>query len=173
MTLNSPSPNELQGSAVLEFERPADLVRHVGKKLGTSGWHVIDQAMVDEFAHVTGDDQWIHVDVARAKRELPNGSTIAHGFLLLSLVVAWMHEIYHIKHEAKSINYGFDYLRFLNPVLVGSRVRLHQTLKSAELIDGGVRLLVECSIEIENSQKPALVAHHITLSFENETERQS
>lgn len=173
MTMTSSSFDELRGSEILEFDRPADLVRHVGKKLGTSSWHVIDQGMVDEFARVTGDNQWIHVDIERAKRELPNGSTIAHGFLLLSLVASWMHEIYCIKGETKSINYGFDYLRFLNPVLVGSRVRLHQTLKNAELIDGGVRLLVECSIEIENAQKPALVAHHITLSLESEIQRQS
>ena len=167
MSLNSSSSEDLQAPAILEFSRPSDLVQHVGKKLGTSAWHVIDQTMVDEFARVTGDDQWIHVDIARAKRELPQGSTIAHGFLLLSLVAPWIHEIYRIDGAARSINYGFDYLRFLSPVLVGTRVRLHQTLKNAELIEGGVRLLTECSIEIENSQKPALVAHHITLALEN------
>jgi acyl dehydratase len=164
---NSSSSEGLQAPSILEFSRPSDLVQHVGKKLGTSAWHVIDQTMVDEFARVTGDDQWIHVDIARAKRELPQGSTIAHGFLLLSLVATWMHEIYRIDGAARSINYGFDYLRFLSPVLVGTRVRLHQTLKNAELIEGGVRLLTECSVEIENSQKPALVAHHITLALEN------
>jgi acyl dehydratase len=161
------SIQELQSHAAFEFDHPASLVRHVGKKLGTSAWHVIDQTMVDEFAHVTGDDQWIHVDIERAKRELPQGSTIAHGFLLLSLVATWMHEIYRIKGAARSINYGFDHLRFLSPVPVGSRVRLHQTLKNAERIEGGVRLLTECSIEIENSQKPALVAQHITLALES------
>ncbi len=163
--LSNPS-EELQVSPVLEFNHPGDLVRHKGKKLGTSRWHTIDQTMVDEFARVTGDDQWIHVDIERARRELPQGITIAHGFLLLSLIAAWMHEIYAIKAAAKSINYGFDYVRFLSPVPVGSRVRLHQILKNAELIDGGVRLLTECTVEIEGTDKPALVAHHITLALE-------
>lgn len=167
MNRNSSSSESLQTPTILEFNRPADLIQHVGKKLGTSAWHLIDQTTVDEFARITGDDQWIHVDIARAKRELPQGSTIAHGFLLLALIAAWMHEIYRIKGAARSINYGFDYLRFLSPVPVGARVRLHQTLKNAELIEGGVRVLIECGIEIENSQKPALVAHHITLALEN------
>jgi acyl dehydratase len=161
------SVQELHLHTVLEFDHPASMVKYVGKKLGTSAWHVIDQTMVDEFARVTGDDQWIHVDIERAKRELPQGSTIAHGFLLLSLVATWMREIYRIKGAARSVNYGFDHLRFLSPVPVGSQVRLHQTLKNAELIEGGVRLLIECSVEIENSQKPALVAQHITLALES------
>jgi acyl dehydratase len=166
MAQNSIASREFQASTVTEFDRPADLIHHAGKKLGTSAWHVIDQTIVDEFARVTGDDQWIHVDIERAKRELPEGSTIAHGFLLLSLVATWMREVYRIKGAARSINYGFDYLRFLNPVRVGSRVRLHQTLKSAEPIEGGVRLLIECSVEIEGSEKPALIAQHITLSLD-------
>ncbi|WP_457093099.1 MaoC family dehydratase [Microvirga sp. P5_D2] len=167
MAQDPASIQELQSHAVLEFDHPASMVRYVGKKLGTSAWHVIDQTMVDEFARVTGDDQWIHVDIERAKRELPQGSTIAHGFLLLSLVATWMQEIYRIQGATRSINYGFDHLRFLSPVPVGSRVRLHQTLKNAEIIKGGVRLLIECGIEIENSQKPALVAQHITLALES------
>src|SRR5271156_90611 len=112
----------------------------VGQELGVSDWMEITQARINTFADATGDHQWIHVDVERAKREMPDGKTIAHGFLTLSLLAGLAHQVYAIRKRSRGINYGSNRVRFTAPVQVGSRVRLHQTLKTVEDIDGGVRL---------------------------------
>ena len=134
---------------MLSVERPADLIDYAGKKLGTSDWVLIDQAMIDAFAEATGDKSWFHVDPERAKREMPGGRTIAHGFLTLSLVARLSSTIYEIRQRRRGVNYGMNRLRFTAPVPAGSRVRLHETLTAAEAIDGGVRLTMDCTIELE------------------------
>ncbi|MFL5251542.1 MAG: MaoC family dehydratase, partial [Rhodopila sp.] len=120
-------PLEEEGK-VLEVERPADMKAHIGKTLGTSDWVTIDQPMINAFADATGDHQWIHVDIERAKKELPGGKTIAHGFLTLSLLPRLMADIYRIRHTSRGINYGSNKVRFPQPLPVGTRVRAHSTL---------------------------------------------
>jgi acyl dehydratase len=151
---------------MLEVEKPADMTAHIGQKIGTSDWVLVNQTMIDKFAEATGDHQWIHVDVERAKREMPGGKTIAHGYLILSLLPMLSDGCYRIKKRSRGINYGSNKVRFTSPVPSGSRVRLHQTLKAVEPIEGGVRLICEASVEIEGQSRPALVAETISLAFD-------
>ena len=151
---------------MLIVEKPADMKAHVGQEIGTSYWVLVDQAMINKFADATGDHQWIHVDVARAKREMPNGSTIAHGFLTLSLIAGLAHQTHDIKGRSRGINYGSDRVRFTAPVPSGSRVRLHQKLLKVEDIEGGVRMTFDSRMEIEGQSRPALVAETIALAYE-------
>lgn len=132
----------------------------VGRELGTSSWVVVDQSRIDQFANCTGDRQWIHVDVERARREGPFGGPIAHGYLSLSLVAAMLIEIGIIPEDAATgLNYGLDKVRFLTPVKVGARVRARAALISAQPQDGGRLLLkLECKLEIEGEAKPAVIA---------------
>src|SRR5580693_2631524 len=155
-----------QGKMMVELERPGDLAQYVGKEIGVSDWFTVDQAIIDKFADATGDHQWIHVDVERAKREMPGGKTIAHGYLTLSLVPRLGQTIYRVKQRSRGINYGSNKVRFTAPVPAGARVRLHQTLKNVEDIAGGVRMTFASQIEIEGSSRPALVAETMGLAFD-------
>lgn len=151
---------------MLEIEKPADMANWVGKKLGTSDWFTVDQKTIDLFAEATGDHQWIHVDVERARKELPGGKTIAHGFLTLSLLPRLGPTIYTIKQRSRGINYGTNKVRFTAMVPVGSRVRLHSTLKACDAIQGGVRLTVESEMELEGSPRPCLVAETLSQVYD-------
>jgi len=151
---------------MLEVDRPADMKAHTGKTIGTSEWVLVDQAMINAFADATGDHQWIHVDVERAKQEMPGGKTIAHGYLTLSLLPRLGDTIYRIHKTSRAINYGANKVRFTAPVPSGSRVRLHYLLKSVDDIKGGVRLTFESTVEVEGSDKPALVAEALFLAFD-------
>src|SRR3982075_4014031 len=146
---------------MIELERAADLGQYVGKEIGVSDWVTVDQAMIDKFADATGDHQWIHVDIERAKREMPGGKTIAHGFLTLSLIAGLAHQTHDIRHRSRGINYGSDRVRFTAPVPAGSRVRLHQKLTKVEDIEGGVRMTFASQMEIEGQSRPALIAETI------------
>lgn len=149
---------------MLAVETPQDLKAYVGKELGVSDWVTVDQDRINRFADATDDHQWIHVDVERAKRELPTGNTIAHGFLTLSLIAGL--PTYEIKKKSRSINYGANKVRFTNMVSAGARVRLRQKLLSAEDVSGGgVRFICESVVEIEGQEKPALVAETIGISY--------
>ncbi|MSP01852.1 MAG: MaoC family dehydratase [Acetobacteraceae bacterium] len=139
---------------------------HVGEDLGASDWVLVDQAMIDKFADATGDHQWIHVDVERAKREMPGGTTIAHGYLTLSLVAGLGHQTHDIVKRSRGINYGSDRVRFTSPVPSGSRVRLRQKLLKVEDIEGGVRMTFASEIEIEGQTRPALIAEIISLAYD-------
>ena len=150
---------------MLEIDTPADIKAYVGKQIGTSDWVTVDQARINQFADATGDHQWIHVDVDRARTEMPNGKTIAHGFLTLSLLPHLMASIYRIKKTSRGINYGSNKVRFTAMVPSGSRVRLHQTLKSVEDVEGGVRMIFDCTVELEGSTRPALVSETIIIAF--------
>ncbi len=151
---------------MLTLETIHDLKDHVGKKVGSSDWIEITQKMIDQFADATGDHQWIHVDVERAKREGPGGKTIAHGFLTLSLVAGLSGSIMQIKKRSRGINYGVNKVRFINMVPVGSRVRLHQSIVALEPVQGGVRIINGWEMEIENASRPAMVAETITIVYE-------
>jgi acyl dehydratase len=132
----------------------------VGRQLGVSDWVTVGQDRIDQFAACTGDRQWIHVDVERAKRESPFGGPVAHGYLSLSLVAAMVTELGVIPPDAAgALNYGLDKVRFIAPVMAGARVRLHANLAAAEPQSGGRMLLkLQSTLEIEGEAKPALVA---------------
>ena len=150
---------------MLEVETPADMDAHVGQMLGTGEWLTVTQAMIDTFADATGDHQWIHVDVARAQAELPGGTTIAHGYLTLSLLPMLTSSVYQIAHRSRGVNYGSNKVRFTSPVPAGSRVRLQVRLTASEPIEGGRRLVTDATVEIEGQDRPALVAETITLAY--------
>ncbi|MGV0993879.1 MAG: MaoC family dehydratase [Mycobacterium sp.] len=133
----------------------------VGSELGVSDWLEIDQKRVNDFADVTGDHQWIHVDVERAKAESPYKAPIAHGFLTLSLIPALSKDNYRVENAKLGINYGLNKVRFLNAVPVGSRVRARSELVDVKAKDSVADLTVRHTIEIEGVEKPAAVAEMI------------
>jgi acyl dehydratase len=143
----------------------ADIQKHVGEEMGVSDWVTVDQARVNKFADATGDHQWIHIDVERAKREMPTGGTIAHGYLTLSLIPMLSSQIMRIDGVSRGINYGSNKVRFTNMVPTGSRVRARQKLLGAEPKGGGLQLTNEVSIEIEGQDRPACVAETISLVY--------
>jgi acyl dehydratase len=154
-----------KGGAMLEPENPQDLLQMVGRELGPSEWMTVDQAMIDKFAEATGDHQWIHVDVERAKREMPGGKTIAHGYLTLSLVPRMAATLMRVKKRSRGLNYGSNKVRFISPVPAGARIRLRQRIANAEPVQGGVRVTSEMTVEIEGHERPALVAELIGVSY--------
>jgi acyl dehydratase len=142
----------------------SELPQYVGKELGVSNWVTVDQARIDQFAECSGDRQWIHVDVARAKRESPYRAPIAHGYLTLALVAPLQMEIGAVPADsAAAFNYGLDKVRFLAPVKAGDRVRLRVALVNVEQKGGGVVLKTSNTLEIEGSDKPALIAESLAL----------
>src|SRR3954463_16148817 len=152
---------------MLELETPMDMLKHVGRELGPTDWMTVDQAMINKFAEATGDHQWIHIDVERAKKEMPNGKTIAHGYLKLSLLPKLNQGIFKVTHRKRGVNYGSNKVRFTAPVPAGSRVRGHLTLKGIEDLGKGCsRLTMEASVEVEGNERPALVAETLSLVYE-------
>jgi acyl dehydratase len=143
----------------------ATLSDWIGKELGTSKWVTVDQERINEFAHCTGDQQWIHVDVERAKKESPFGGPVAHGYLTLALLAELSMDIGVVPKDTKAaFNYGLDKVRFLAPVKSGARVRARIGL--IELTEqGGGRKLVKLNntIEIEGESKPALIAETLAV----------
>ncbi|HVV64226.1 MAG TPA: MaoC family dehydratase [Rhizomicrobium sp.] len=137
----------------------------VGQETGVSDWVTIDQDRIDKFAEATGDHQWIHVDVARAAKEMPGGKTIAHGYLTLSLIPWLTKDFLKVEGVNRGINYGSNKVRFTNMVPVGSRVRARARLLSAEPRGGGMQLVNEVTIEIEGQKRPALVTESIGILF--------
>src|SRR3984957_18133242 len=143
---------------MLEFANLEAMRGHLGKSLGAGDWLTIDQERINRFADATGDHQWIHVDVERAKKEMPNGKTIAHGWLTLSLVPRLASTLYRVKHRSRGINYGANRVRFTGMVPAGSRIRLRLTIKAVEPVaNGGTRITNESTMELEGSDRPVLV----------------
>ena len=143
----------------------AEMSGHIGRELGVSDWVTIDQARIDTFADCTGDRQWIHVDVERAKRESPFRGPIAHGYLTLSMVAPLSMQIGILpKDSTAGLNYGIDKVRFLAPVPAGARVRLRVVLAGVEPREGGQAIMkTQNTLEVEGSQKPALIAETLAL----------
>ena len=135
-----------------------------GQEVGVSDWYLIDQDRINQFAEETDDYQWLHVDVERAKKELPVGSTIAHGYLLTALFPVLSEKII-IFNGGRVINYGLNKVRFKQMVPAGSRVRLRSTLKSARKRVGALQVILENTLEVEGQNKPACVAETIALYF--------
>ena len=148
----------------LIVEKPHDLLTMVGVQLGPSGWVRVEQNRVDGFADVTGDHQWIHVDVERAKTG-PFGGTIAHGYLTMSMINLFLPDLIEVRGFAHAVNIGLDKLRFLSPVVVGSNIRARGEIVSVEEIKGAIQQIVRVTVEIEGNEKPALVADTISRYF--------
>lgn len=144
------------------FAGIADARTRIGEEIGLSDWMLIDQPRVDAFAEVTGDHQWIHVDVERAKRESPFGGPIAHGYLTVSLLAKFAGECIAVDGVKLAVNYGLNRVRFAAPVKVGSRVRARFVLAAVDDIPGGSQMLWQATVEIEGSDKPACIAEMVT-----------
>ena len=151
----------------------SNLKDQLGSEIGVSDWVLLDQERINEFADCTGDRQWIHVDVERAKRESPFGGPVAHGYLTLSLVAPLSLDVGVVPSDAAAgFNYGLDKVRFLAPVPAGGRVRLRVVLDNVEeRSDGQLLVKTKNTIEIENSDKPALIAEAIALLVPRKTAR--
>jgi acyl dehydratase len=145
-----------------DFSSLADLERAAGEHVGESAWQTITQELIDEFARVTGDHQWIHVDPERARRESPLGTTIAHGFLTLSLLPSMIQQCISFPTARMSVNYGFDRIRFVLPVPAGSRVRGSFSIDSVRPIPGGADITWRAEVHVQGTEKPALSARWLT-----------
>jgi acyl dehydratase len=144
------------------FEHPRELLGKEGQALDTSAWLTIDQHRIDQFAEVTGDRQWIHVDPERA-RSGPFGTTIAHGYLTVSLIGTLLPQIIEVRNFSMGVNVGVDGLRFLSPVPVGSRIRASGIIQKVEEVKAGaIQCVVHVTIEIEGKEKPACVLDTIS-----------
>jgi acyl dehydratase len=150
----------------LSVEYPKELLQHVGRRLGPSEWFTVEQAMIDKFADATGDHQWIHVDVERARRDMPGGKTIAHGYLTLSLVPRLAATLLRVTRRSRGVNYGSNKVRFTSAVPAGSRLRLRMRIAAVEEIaDDGVRVTSEMTVDVEGQERPALVAELIGVHY--------
>ncbi|WP_369820991.1 MaoC family dehydratase [Novosphingobium sp. CCH12-A3] len=146
------------------FEKPADLLGKEGTQLPPTEWLLVDQERVNGFADVTGDHQWIHVDVERAK-DGPFGGTIVHGYLTMSLVNYFLPQLIEVRGFAHAVNVGADRLRFLSPVKVGSRIRGAGEIVSVEEVKGAIQSVVRVTVEIEGQDRPACVLDTISRYF--------
>ena len=136
-----------------------------GQEVGLSDWSVIDQHRIDQFAEATADYQWIHVDTERAAKEMPDGKTIAHGYLTLSLIPALTENFVEFENLERAINFGTNKVRFYTPVPAGARVRARGTILQARRRAGALLLTSEVRIEVEGERKPACVAEILGMYF--------
>ncbi|MGH8694809.1 MAG: MaoC family dehydratase [Burkholderiales bacterium] len=143
------------------FGNLEELAAKVGREVVVSDWLEVTQERIDKFADATGDHQWIHVDVERARRESPFGTTIAHGFLTLSLLSHFLNNSLEFGNSKMGVNYGCNRLRFTAPVKAGSRLRARFKLKEFERIEGGVQMIWDVAMECEGQEKPVLVAEWV------------
>lgn len=148
------------------FQSIAEMKTAIGTELGVSDWVLVDQPRIDKFAEVTGDRYWIHVDAERARTELPEGRTIAHGYLTLSLITDLSHRLWSLASLLRGANYGLEKVRFPTPVRVNDRLRLRQSLARIESLGEGYKLHFNNVIEIEGGSKPACVAETISAIYE-------
>jgi acyl dehydratase len=165
-----PAPYNLRSVCVsvtmLELKSLRDLCDKIGQEVAVSPWLEITQERIDRFAEATEDRQWIHIDMERARRESPFKGTVAHGFLTASMLSRLLGSSIRFASAKMGVNYGFNRLRFTDPVPAGSRVRGRFTLKALEEIEGGVQTTWDVVIEREGSDKPCLVAEWITRRHE-------
>ncbi len=143
------------------FENPDAVLAAVGQHLGFTDWITVDQDRINAFADATGDHQWIHVDVAKAK-DGPFGGTIAHGYLTLSLTNLFLPQLVSVENLSMGINYGVNKVRFPTPVRAGSRVRGGAEIAACEEVPGGVQAIIKITVEIEGADKPACIVENVT-----------
>lgn len=151
---------------VLVLARPADFELHVGAPLGPGEWHTVDQTLIDDFARVTGDHTWVHVDRNRAAAEMPGGVTIGHGLLTLALVPQMLGKLYSIDAERRAYTYGYDTVRFVSPVPAGARLRLRGTVSRADRDARGLLVRLALVVEIEGQERPAMATEMIEIFFD-------
>ena len=151
---------------MIVINNPSKIKEFINKPLTPSEWYHVTQEKINKFADATSDHQWIHVDEERAKKEMPDGKTIAHGYYMVSLLPKLAAQNAEIKNTSRTLNYGSDKVRFINMVKVGSHVRLNRTIISCEeMKNGGFRVVNKCELEIKNDTKPAFIAETISLVF--------
>ena len=150
---------------MLEIKSIAQLEKLEGSLLGKSNWLEVTQKLINDFADTTGDHQWIHVDEERAKKEMPNGKTIAHGYLILSLLPKLNDGLLSFSKTKMAINYGLDKVRFTNMVSCNSNIRLHLTLSKTSVIRNGAKLFFKNEVEIQGLDKPACIAESLVLVY--------
>ena len=151
---------------MLVVSEPKDLLDHINHDLGYGEWILIDQKKINEFASISGDHQWIHVDTDRAVNEMPDGKTIAHGLLTLCMSADLAGNVLKIEQLKQSINYGIDKVRFTSPVKVGTKIRMNSVIEDVTERDNGVIYLkIKRVVEMEDEERPAMVASTISLLY--------
>ena len=151
---------------MIQINSPHEIEKHLNTPLTPSDWYEVTQEKINIFAEATGDFQWIHVDVERAKKEMPEGKTIAHGYYMLSLIPLLSSQTAKINNSSRTLNYGSDKVRYINPVKVDSLVRLNRKIIKVNLMEnGGYRMINLYEMEIKNAKKPAYIAETISLVF--------
>ena len=151
---------------MLVVSEPIDLLDHINHNLGYGEWILIDQKKINEFASISGDHQWIHVDTDRAVNEMPDGKTIAHGLLTLCMSADLAGNVLKIDQLKQSINYGIDKVRFTSPVKVGTKIRMNSVIEDVTERDNGVIYLkIKRVVEMEDEERPAMVASTISLLY--------
>ena len=152
---------------MLVFDTISDFKSIIGKELQVGNWYAVTQEMITDFANATLDKQWIHVDEARAARESPFKSTIAHGFMSVSMISKLLEEVFTIKSLKMGLNYGLNKVRFPNPVPVKSQLRMRATVIAIEpLANNGVKVTFSCIVEIKGQDKPACAAEFLAAFYE-------
>ncbi|MBS3810223.1 MAG: MaoC family dehydratase [Desulfobacterales bacterium] len=151
--------------AEVKFETIEQLRQKTGEEIAVGQWRPVTQEQINLFAEATGDYQWIHLDEKRAAAESPYGTTVAHGFLTLSMIPALMGETVQLPPAKMSVNYGLNRVRFPAPVPAGSKIRPRVTLLSVEDAEGGVQVNWRVMIEVEGSEKPACIAETISRNY--------
>ena len=150
---------------LLQISNFDELKKFVGKEAVVSPWVLVSQEMINNFAQVSGDHQWIHLDEERAQKDSPYGITIAHGFLTLSLLTRLSNEVIIFKTKKMGVNYGFDYVRFTGPVMANSQIRGKFFLKKLKEINEGVQIFWQVTVETIKVEKPVLIANWITRQY--------
>ena len=151
---------------MLVVSEPKNLLDHINHNLGYGEWILIDQKKINEFASISGDHQWIHVDTDRAVNEMPDGKTIAHGLLTLCMSADLAGNVLKIEQLKQSINYGIDKVRFTSPVKVGTKIRMNSVIEDVTERDNGVIYLkIKRVVEMEDEERPAMVASTISLLY--------
>lgn len=150
------------GEKLAIFNSLEEVQASAGREVGVSPWTDVSQERITTFGHNTGDEYWIHMDPERARRESPFGNTIAHGFLLLSLLAEMMSRTVRYEWKPDGLNYGLNRVRFISPVRAGSRVRGRFAVSSVKPRDGGGEVTWSVTVECEGSEKPALMAEWVT-----------
>ncbi len=148
-----------------EVERLVDLESFVGKEVGLSPWYTITQEMIDQFAQTTQDEQWIHVDVEKSKQFSPYGTTVAHGFLVLSYASRFTYDCYRLNDVVFGVNYGLNKVRFPNATVSGAKIRGRISLLEYKAITKGARYVLKVVVEIEGQEKPACVAEFVAQAY--------
>lgn len=150
---------------MLTVKQSTDMFAYNGQDLGVSEWVEVTQEMINTFAKLTWDDQWVHVDTERAAKDMPGGKTIAHGMMILSMGPGLHRQVYQIENRGKGLHYGYDKVRFINTISPGDRFRLCIHLDRAYEHKNGIKIETTQTFEIEGKEKPAIVANHLLVIF--------